>query len=98
MGFKKVDCVEEMNKMMQEDPEVTKYVQEFNKQYELMQSIVKARKELGLTQKDISKRSGLTQQMVSRIEKVNNSPTLINFLKYITALGLDFDLVKKQKV
>ena len=52
MGFKKVDCVEEMNKMMQEDPEVTKYVQEFNKQYELMQSIVKARKELGLTQKD----------------------------------------------
>lgn len=98
MGFKKVDCVEEINKMMQEDPEVAEYVQEFNKQYELMQSIVKARKELGLTQKDISRKSGLTQQMVSRIETINNSPTLSNFLKYISALGLDFNLVEKRKV
>ena len=53
------------------------------------------RKKQGLTQKDISKRSGLTQQMVSRMETVNNSPTLINFLKYINALGLDLKVLEK---
>ncbi|MBE6087904.1 helix-turn-helix transcriptional regulator [Sporolactobacillus sp. CQH2019] len=96
MGFKRVDCVKEMDKMIKEDSQIAKYVDEFNKEYEVMQSIVKVRKELGLTQKDVSKRSGLTQQMVSRMEKVDNSPTLTNFIKYITAIGLDLDLVKKQ--
>lgn len=96
MGFKKVDCVAEMNNMMKEDVQIAEYIQEFNKEYELMQSVVKSRKELGLSQKDISNRSGLTQQMVSRMEKVNNSPTLTNFLKYINALGLDISVVKRQ--
>ena len=96
MAFKKVDCVEELNEMIKSDSQMEKYVEEFNREYELMQEIVKVRKELGLTQKDISNRSGLTQQMVSRMEKINNSPTLINFIKYINALGLEVNLVKKR--
>ncbi|XZH96759.1 helix-turn-helix domain-containing protein (plasmid) [Clostridium perfringens] len=123
MGFKKVDCISEKNKIMKEDQEIRDYIEEFDREYELMQSIVKARKKIGLTQKEISKRSGLTQQMVSRMEKVSNSPTLTeiskrsgltqqmvsrmekvsnsptltNFLRYISALGLDID-VKKKKI
>ncbi|XZJ12677.1 helix-turn-helix domain-containing protein (plasmid) [Clostridium perfringens] len=97
MGFKKVDCISEKNKIMKEDQEIRDYIEEFDREYELMQSIVKARKKIGLTQKEISKRSGLTQQMVSRMEKVGNSPTLTNFLRYISALGLDID-VKKKKI
>ena len=95
MGFKKVDCAKELKEMIKNDLQMEKYVEEFNREYELMQEIVKVRKELGLTQKDISNRSGLTQQMVSRMEKINNSPTLMNFIKYITALGLEVNLVKK---
>ncbi|VTQ54236.1 XRE family transcriptional regulator [Clostridium perfringens] len=34
--------------------------------------------------------------MVSRMEKVSNSPTLTNFLRYISALGLDIDVKKKK--
>ena len=97
MAFKKVDCVAEMEQRIKGDLEATNYAREFDKQNELMQSIAKTRKELGITQKEISKLSGLTQQMVSRMEQVDNSPTLSNFLKYITALGLDIALVEKQK-
>lgn len=96
MGFRKVDCVAELNEAIRNDAELAEYVREFEQEYELMQSLVKARKELGLTQKDISKRSGLTQQMVSRMEKIDNSPTLTNFLRYISAIGLDINVVKKQ--
>lgn len=96
MGFRKVDCVAELNEAIRNDVELAEYVREFEQEYELMQSLVKARKELGLTQKDISKRSGLTQQMVSRMEKIDNSPTLTNFLRYISAIGLDINVVKKQ--
>lgn len=95
MGFVKVDCNKEKNTIMNKDNEIKMYINEFEKEYELMQSIVEMRKKQGLTQKDISKRSGLTQQMVSRMEKVNNSPTLINFLKYINALGLDLKVLEK---
>ena len=61
-----------------------------------MQSVISIRKELNLTQKEVSKKSGLTQQMISRMEKVDNSPTLANFLKYISALGLDINFIRKK--
>ena len=67
MGFVKVDCNKEKNTIMNKDNEIKMYINEFEKEYELMQSIVEMRKKQGLTQKDISKRSGLTQQMVSRM-------------------------------
>lgn len=96
MAFKKVDCIAEKKEIMSKDAEIREYIQEFDKQYEIMQSIVKTRREFGLTQKEISKRSGLTQQMVSRMEKVDNSPTLANFLKYISALGLEINIRQKK--
>lgn len=94
MGFKKVDCKEDLQRAMKEDPNMISYVQEFNEEYELIQSLIKARKESGLTQKDVAKRSGLTQQMISRIEKIDNSPTLNNLLKYINAIGVMINLKK----
>ena len=50
---------------------------------------------MGLSQNDIARQSGLTQQMVSRIETADNSPTLRNFMKYVKSLGLEVKLVKK---
>lgn len=94
MGFKKADCKADLQRAMKEDPKMISYVQEFNEEYELIQSLIKARKESGLTQKDVAKRSGLTQQMISRIEKIDNSPTLNNLLKYINAIGVMINLKK----
>lgn len=64
-------------------------------EYEVLKQLVKMRNEMGLSQSDVAKKSGLTQQMVSRIETVGISPTLRNFLKYVDSLGLEIKLEKK---
>ena len=46
------------------------------------------RNEMGLTQSDVAIKSGLTQQMVSCIETIGNSPTL-KFHKVCGQLGLN---------
>lgn len=53
----------------------------------LIKSLVEFRESTGITQKEVAERSGLSQQMVSRMENVDYSPTLESFLKYMLALG-----------
>lgn len=62
-------------------------------EYKLIENLVKARKRLKMTQKDISKITGMTQQAVSRIEKYGNKPSLTNLLKYMRALNVDINLI-----
>lgn len=95
MPFKKVDCKKELSDAIQDDPQLSKYVDEFKKEYALIASMVETRKKLGLTQKDVAIRSGLTQQMVSRIENVEHSPTLSNFMLYADALDLKLETTPK---
>ncbi|MFR5264063.1 helix-turn-helix domain-containing protein [Clostridium sp.] len=94
MAFKKVNCKEELENVIKEDSKMMDYVNEFNREYELIQKLVSFRKEAGLTQKDVARKSGLTQQMISRIEKYDNSPTLSNFMKYVKAIGVDLVIQK----
>ena len=65
------------------------------KEYELIKELAETRKEMNLTQKDISEKTGMIQQVVSRMEKLGHSPTLKNFIKYIDALELDIKITKK---
>lgn len=96
MPFKKVNVTEEINKRLKNDAELKKAYKNSQNEYEIIKQIVKLRNEMGISQSDIAKKSGLTQQMVSRIETVDNSPTLRNFLKYVDGLGLEINFKKKQ--
>ena len=60
-----------------------------DEEIKLINELVKIRKSKGLTQKEVASVSGLSQQMVSRIENMDNSPTLSIFFKYIKAVGVD---------
>lgn len=48
---------------------------------------------LNLSQKEVAEKSGLTRQMVSRIETYSYSPTLTTFVKYLLALNIDISKV-----
>lgn len=85
--FKKVDCKKHLENSVKENPEMKAFVDVAKKKYELIKELVTLRKSLGLTQKDVANKSGLTQQMVSRIENFDNSPTLDNLILYIDAIG-----------
>lgn len=68
--------------------------EEFRKQHELFveemrfkQALIDARKSKELTQKEVSKRSGLSQQAVSRLEK-GHGGTIDTVIKYLYAMGL----------
>lgn len=94
MGFHKIDAEEEIKKAVEKKPELGIFIKQADAQYELIKIIAEYRKSAGITQKEVAKISGLTQQMVSRMEKIDNSPTLDNFLRYVLALGLDLKVVK----
>lgn len=95
MPFKKISAQEEINKRIENDEELKEEYLQVSKEYELIKQVAEIRKEIGLTQKDIEEETGMTQQVVSRMEKLGHSPTLRNFIKYIDALGLDIKITKK---
>lgn len=94
MGFKRVSPTEELNKRIENDPEMKHYSNVADIEYELIKQLTEIRKELNITQPQIESKVGLTQQMVSRIEKFGNSPRLDNFIKYVYSLGLEIKFEK----
>lgn len=58
-----------------------------------IKNLVIARKELGLTQSELAKKTGLTQQVISNIEKCGRKPTLTNLIRYLLGLGLDINSI-----
>lgn len=95
MSFKKVNVKEEISKRIENDAELKAAYEQAQHEYDVVKQLVKARNEMGFSQNDVAKQSGLTQQMVSRIETVDNSPTLRNFIRYADSLGLQIKLEKK---
>lgn len=86
------------------DPELKKEYDALEPKYALIESIVMARKERNLTQKELSKLTGITQADLSKIENGNANPSLNTLLKLAKGLGkkLQVSLVqylnKKSKV
>lgn len=95
MPFRKVNVKEEINRRLEKDAELKKAYDHSQQEYEVVKQLVKMRNEMGLSQSDVARQSGLTQQMVSRIETVDNSPTLRNFIKYVDSVGLEIKIEKK---
>ncbi len=95
MPFKKVNVKEEIYKRLENDNELKKAYDSAQNEYEVIKQLVKIRNEMGFSQSDVARQSGLTQQMVSRIEIVDNSPTLRNFIKYIDSMDLEIKIEKK---
>ena len=88
MPFKKIDAEEEIKKAIRKNPELEKHIKESDLEYEFIKSIVTYRKQQNITQEQIAKKSGLTQQMVSKIEKFCSSPSICTFIRYLNAMDL----------
>lgn len=95
MPFRKVNVKQEIYKRLENDNELKKAYDSAQHEYEVVRQLVKIRNEMGFSQSDVARQSGLTQQMVSRIEVVDNSPTLRNFMKYIDSMDLEIKIEKK---
>ena len=55
--------------------------------YELVGTMVEARREAGLSQKDVAQRMGTTQSVVARLEGAHHLPSLDLVTRYAAATG-----------
>jgi predicted transcriptional regulator len=65
------------------------------------QKLIEIREKLRLTQNDIAKKMGVSQQLVSRVESGSENMTLETLVKFVEALGfavkIQFFHAKKKK-
>jgi len=99
MAFVKID-VEQNKKELEilvQTEEGARAIRNFELEYEFRNKLIEARKHACLSQAEISKRSGLKQQAVSRLEKgyQDRSVTLSTLLRYVDALGLNLSLQRE---
>ncbi|MCG9969004.1 helix-turn-helix domain-containing protein [Pelotomaculum terephthalicicum JT] len=95
MPFKEIDISRIIKEKSEKDPEFKEAFREASAELDLIAQIIKTRKAKGLTQKDVADKSGLTQQMVSRIEKREYPPNYKNLVKIANALDTKLELVSK---
>lgn len=56
---------------------------------EISKTLRNIRLEKGISQIEIARKTGLSKQMVSKIESVDGNPTLQTLVKYCNCIGID---------
>ena len=86
----------ELEEAYSSDPMVKIAIDQFEAECKLRLELSRARKQKKLTQKQIKEATGLTQQVISRIESNTDiSPSLKNLMIYANAL--DYELILQPK-
>jgi len=96
MGFTKSSKVNEekmIKNLIKENTDAKKAQEEFIAKIELQKNLIEARKNEHLTQEQLSGRTGLSQQAISRIER-GTGWSISSFLKYLSGIGYEVELKK----
>ena len=73
------------------DPEIRKEWDALEPEFAIMQAMIDARKRSGLTQKELSKKTGIAQSDISKLENGNANPSL----KTLQRLAKGMDMTVK---
>jgi DNA-binding XRE family transcriptional regulator len=84
-----------INEKREEDPEFRKAWDDSREEYRLIGEMIALRKAEKITQVDLAKMIDSRQQVISRIEKMENSPSLKLFCNLLGALGYELRIVKR---
>ena len=60
---------------------------------EIIEATIKAREKEKLTQRDLSKKSGIKQSAIARIERLKNSPRIDTMMKLLYSMGYTLKVV-----
>ena len=61
-------------------------------EYIIMRAVLEMRKERGLTQKELSARTGITQGDISRLENGNGNPSIKTLKRLADAMGMSLKI------
>lgn len=96
MSFVKADAAKEKNsleKLVHENADARKAYDEFQARIQLQQQLINTRKSEHMTQSDVAKSAGMSQQSVSRIEK-GTGATINSLIRYLSGIGYRIELKK----
>ena len=96
MAFIKADIEKEkkeLEQLIENDESARKAYEDFQTRIELQRQLVSKRKAENMTQSDVARASGLSQQAVSRIEK-GSGATINSLIKYLRGIGYSVELRK----
>lgn len=97
MPFVEVDINKVINKKRENDPVFKKVWDDSREEYRLIGEMISLRKMEKVTQEELAELTGSKQQVISRIEKKENSPSLKSFCNILGALGYELQIVKRSK-
>jgi DNA-binding XRE family transcriptional regulator len=92
MPFKKINASEVISQK-RADQEFDASYAAIAQEYELIRQVVETRKKKGITQKRLAEMVGVSQQVISRLEREKHMPKLSNFIRILEALDLKVRLV-----
>ena len=67
-----------------------------NEEFDLICKYIKIRYESKMSQRDLSKKIGIAQSTIARMEKNMHSMSISNFAKLLSALGYKLEIIKKE--
>lgn len=70
-----------------ENPEFKEEYEALEPEFAIIQAIIDARKSSGITQKELSQKSGIAQGDISKLENGNANPSLRTLQRLATAMG-----------
>ena len=97
MPFKKVDINQIIDDTLASDPHLKQMWDESRTEYQVLGELVKIRKKGGISQAELAQKSGNKQQVISRIENHENSPTLKTLCGILDVLDYEIRLVPRNK-
>lgn len=97
MPFEKISVNETIADILAADSELKQVWEESRTEYHVLGELVKLRKEKGLSQIKLAELTGNKQQVISRIENKENSPTLKTLCSILDVLGYDIQFVLREQ-
>lgn len=98
MPFEKVDINNTIKDTLNADSELKQMWDDSRTEYHVLGELVKLRKEKGISQVELAEKSGNKQQVISRIENKENSPTLKTLCGILDVLDYDIQFVPRQRL
>ena len=75
-----------------QDPEFRKEYEALQPERAVIQAIIDARQSTGLTQKELSERTGIAQGDISKLEKGNANPSIRTLQRLAAGMGMSLKL------
>ena len=75
------------------DPEVKKEYNALAPEFTIIQALIDARRIAGMTQKQLSERTGITQSDISKLENGNSNPSIKTLKKLANGMNMDLQLL-----